>query len=339
MKKKELLQKINKRLKKKGLNIIFGAFGNMSNYKGEYKDLIKDESYNGVIEKVIRPETGGTFVKFHGCKYLFKGESLHFHLDHMGLAKSLLMRLPILMLKDSFFLKAYIVVLFLFRRKKFWHMARMMLSQIHFHTIRKIKFPVKEYNTFENEIRKAVNLSLAKRIEKPEEVNFFADDPNVNDKYEKFRAIKCLTDILLFILHVDDSYRYRGQDILSELDQDYVRDFGHPMVIWEEVGRLIDLLISRETADRQTSRWTAYKKVIRLLLYVSDSTKEWIRDILLGLNLDKVKMDENDLFFSLLKQGYNVKGMSLKERIDLRNKMNKESGRVQIKVEIAKKGK
>jgi len=54
--------------------------------------------------------------------------------------------------------------------------------------------------------------------------------------------------------------------------------------------------------------------------------RKFITEVLLELNMDKIKMDEADVYFSLKRRAYNTRNRSLNERLRLKRKIDKERG-------------
>src|SRR3990167_887349 len=80
---------------KKPIQIVSGAYGDM-------------EHCEAIIESVITPPEGGTFVKFLGCSYLFKGYPEKSMVEYgLGIGKAMISILPREILGKDIFLKLY----------------------------------------------------------------------------------------------------------------------------------------------------------------------------------------------------------------------------------------
>lgn len=119
------------------------------------------------------------------------------------------------------------------------------------------------------------------------------------------------------ILEFDNAYgRSRIQDVLSNLNKSLLKRGG----VIREVNRLFLLGISRETHVDQKMR--QMRKIVLLALIISPRMRRTVRDFLSELNLDEIRPTEDDIYFSLLRRGYDYMGMNLIERIALKKQMD-----------------
>ncbi len=112
------------------------------------------------------------------------------------------------------------------------------------------------------------------------------------------RISEALRDISCMTLEYDDAYRYPFQDIFSELNKENVRKNA-----LKEIKRLFSILRQRD--ESLAKKWKAIETVIILFLIINPKAKKIMRNILLELNIDEIKLDEADLHFAKKKPRYN----------------------------------
>ena len=88
--------------------LIQGVFGDM-------------ENCHGMLEEVVTPPEGGTFMRVWGCTYLYKVYPAIEIVEGLSLAKSMLSLLPREIIGKSYVLRAALVLLFLCSRKWFFY--------------------------------------------------------------------------------------------------------------------------------------------------------------------------------------------------------------------------
>ena len=79
----------------KVVKVVRGAYGEVGNCEG-------------IVQAIVTPQEGGLYTKFYGCYYIFKGYPDKAILDMLGLPKAMIGRVPIGLLKNSFWLKAFL---------------------------------------------------------------------------------------------------------------------------------------------------------------------------------------------------------------------------------------
>lgn len=126
------------------------------------------------------------------------------------------------------------------------------------------------------------------------------------------------------ILEFDNAYgRSRIQDVLSNLNKAILN-----RSVIREVNRLFWLGISRETHVDQKMR--QMRKIILFVLIVSPRARRITKEFLSKLNLDEIRPSEANVYYSLLRQGYDYMGLSLLKRMNLKNHMDSVKGNVVI---------
>jgi len=116
---------------------------------------------------------------------------------------------------------------------------------------------------------------------------------------------------LTMIIEIDTAYRYRFQDLISELNQNNLDGFG----IFKEVNRLLKVFRSREKMGYISGKIGQMKWLLFAVMIFSPSTRKLIRDILKELDLDELKFSQEDNYWiNQIRADYKFKGLSLKER-------------------------
>jgi len=310
-KKQELFNQIQKVLETTGgLELVYGAFGDTPNMEG-------------YVEKIIKPKEGGTFTKFYGCNYLFKGYPDKTIVEGIGIGKAFFSAIPREIILKSWLFKLSTLFLFLFQRKKFIHIVRTYFSIIHFHLMSKWDIPISEYNIVSKELKRAVDSVLD--VESKKYKLDRKDDQGKTEEYDG-EIIELLRDVFAFIyffIDKDNAYRFRWQDIMEEMDKNIL--VNSPI---KEINRLCKILISREYQIKH--KWIKFRKMILVIMIFSPFFRRLVRDILLEINVEKVKFDEADWYFCQRRSGYDFRGIPISERLKEREKVDKEMGHYRI---------
>lgn len=321
----QLLEKINEQIKSTGrIALVEGAFGDM-------------EECGGILEGHFTPEDGGTFAKFWGCSYLFKGYPEKQVVEGLGLAKAMISLLPREMIAKSWVMKCALAVLYLFNRKKFIHFCHVYFSAIHLNVVEKLNIPFLRYNKFPKEIFRTVSVLVEREIKnkgyqvKVEDLlTELQHKTHRVEKWEHLELIAAITNFLCVFLELDSAYRFRLQDILALVDKESVkRD------VVGEIRRLVNVMISREYYDYPTSVRDKISNAMRILvlfLGLSKYARQWARDFLVELDTEQVKMDESDWYFCLKRREYNFSGLSIEERLKEKERIDKEKGHTILKI-------
>ncbi len=111
-------------------------------------------------------------------------------------------------------------------------------------------------------------------------------------------VIKHLRNIICMILEYDDAYRYPFQDVMPEFN----RDAGKKNII-KELKRVLDFEIKWD--GRGVAEKFEWLKKILFLLNFNKNLKEAVGRFFLELDLDRIKMDKDDMFHARFKWGYN----------------------------------
>ena len=117
-----------------------------------------------------------------------------------------------------------------------------------------------------------------------------------------------LKDLLCMILEFDNAYRYRFQDVISEINLDAVKK---NMI--KEVNRLLDILSEREQTQDIKDTWTLLKLFFTYYLKIDKRVYSIIQNALFQLNIEKVKLDEGDKYYCTPRKDYKFGFMFLKK--------------------------
>lgn len=318
---KLLIKQIEDNVKKTGkFGVVSGAYGDMENCEG-------------IIEEVVMPPEGGTFTKFYGCSYLFKGVPLVEIVEGIGLAKSMISALPREIIMRSILFQIALVLYAIFSPKRLNHYLRVYIEVLHSHTMSRLKFPPIRYNKLTNEMRRAFDKAITKEMAKRGlEFDSAMDWKNAGqgafatDKVEFYMSMRLIMDFIYVFIECDNAYRFRLQDMFENLNQERVGTN-----VTKEVLRLIQILINREY--QINSKWIQMKKLFRLLLLVSPRFRGLIREFLLELEIEKVSLDEADWYFCLRRNGYDFRGIPVEERLKEKERIDKEKGHILLKLQ------
>ncbi len=286
----KLAQQIREKIGKDGkVEVIGGVFGEWL-------------GCDGMVEEVIRPNRGGTFVKIYGCSYLFKGYPDKVKVRGLDMSKAMVSGIPREIIGKSIVLSSAVLFLFLFFRKRFIKYAE-KLFDIVLERNAHYEIPENEYNVCVKEIKRAVVEALKK------EHNAWT------------LLVGKITRFVCLFLEMDSAYRFRVQDAFGNVDK--VKDFFG----------LIDIMISRERSKGENPtnmprKWKFIKLVLKIILFLSPGLNRIVKRIIENLDADKIKMDEADWYFSLRYLSYDFGGKNREWRFAERDRIDKEKGHV-----------
>ena len=116
-----------------------------------------------------------------------------------------------------------------------------------------------------------------------------------------------IRDIVCAVLEHDDAYRYRFQDVLSELDKDAFED--HPI---KELRRLNELYWERENEKRLKIKMAINLATVYLLF--NRKLLKYVKEKVQELDLDEIKLSVEDIYWTTTKGGYKYMGLTNEER-------------------------
>src|SRR3990167_1766035 len=109
----------------------------------------EEENSDGIVEEIIRPDKGWTFLKIYGCKYLYKGNAPANVVWFLQFPKHVLSQIPRDIIGKSFLYSGAVILRFLFQRKKFIKDLESLFYEIYWKVIRHCRIEDKEYNELE----------------------------------------------------------------------------------------------------------------------------------------------------------------------------------------------
>jgi hypothetical protein len=287
---------------------------------------------SGFIEDIIRPETGGVFIKLWGCSYLFKGLHDARVVHGMELAKFLVSEFPRNFIGKSKLLLIAFGLMFLFRRKAFLMKIDHLLDAILAKSVRWLNLPDSEYNAEVLEIRRAGQIAIEKVFSIPQSeqydyfhmpwkiVEFEASQyryhthPKVQENQLGYICLRFLVFLVLFLQN-DTAYMFRIQDAIGA---------AQPLTLFG----IFEVLMTREVGEGVLPKWKFIKKGMEFGFWFMPQLKQLAEVFCAELNVDKVKMDDSDWYFCLHYVSYNFGGKSKEERFAERKKIDEEKQHV-----------
>lgn len=106
-----------------------------------------------------------------------------------------------------------------------------------------------------------------------------------------------LRDVLCMVLEFDNAYRFRFQDIITELYQN--ND------IVKELDKMFMIMQSRERTQFIHDTWTLFRLTVKYYLKYDKELKLIIDNVLKNINIDEVKFTKADKYYCLRRQDYN----------------------------------
>ena len=113
-------------------------------------------------------------------------------------------------------------------------------------------------------------------------------------------------DAISLIVEFDSAYRYRVQDIISELNKENL--IKNPK---KEILRLLDIINSRERTFNP--RWNQIKKIVKVGMYIPKFRKT-IVSFLKEINIDEIKFSKEDIYWTNKDFSYCYRGLTATER-------------------------
>ena len=124
-------------------------------------------------------------------------------------------------------------------------------------------------------------------------------------------------DLICMVLEFDNAYRFRLQDIAEDINQEAIKKN-----VIKELIRLLSVAQSREKTQPVKDTWTLFKYLIRFYLRFDKDVRIILRDVLQRVNLEEVKLTDEDKYYTVLRQDYTFKWMT-----ELEDKPKKDNDR------------
>lgn len=298
------------------------------------------EGCNGVMEQLIHPKEGGTYMKIMGCHFLYKGNPEERRVFSLEQAKSMISNIPRDMIAKSFILGVAFILFFLFQRKKAIHTTNCFFEEIMHKTIRHLGQPDIRYGDMAREIRRAMQFALAKEFKMDPDQLFLAfDRPSADGRFpfqpatsqgkpESLAAvIMKITIFLCAIMDNDGAYRFPTQDAFGELNQEAAAKDGA-----KEFMRLVDIYCER--GINLGPRITFVRSVLKVALFFMPRLRRIIQNFLVALDKEKVQLDEDDYYFCLRRTTYNFRGKPIAERLKELEEIDAEKGNQYVQIQF-----
>lgn len=327
---KPILDRLSKlRLDVQGLAICRGGFGDVQDCDG-----IVDEAHN-------LPE-GGLVTRFMGCSYWFKGYPYGQVVEGLGIPKAMVSAIPRHLFAKSYYWITAIALRYIFARKRLIHDLHIWINILHGHSVLKVNFDSRLFNKPVREVRRVVDKVLEDRLLKsmgPKDTLckhcgngvwdlplLHRNYPFISKKRELWETIALIADFVYLFLEFDNAYRFRIQDLMENLKKENLKKdtIG-------EIKRLLNLLIERENPEVGIRyKWRVIKAIVLFALKLNKQIREFVRDVLLELDIDKVKLDKDDWYFCLRRFTYQFRGMPFDQRVKLANRIDKVKNHVRV---------
>jgi len=244
-----------------------------------------------IIEKVEYPESGGIFVYFKGYTLPLRGITTPEALASVDIVKKvLLMWVKVMGSKPLRYFVPFVLILPSFIFKKIaqnWIKEFTALG----HPLLKFYYRKPERNS--EPVREIYRVGMK-----------FAGEEFI---YQELVRMICL------ILETDFQYRFRLQDILSELNKENLNK--NPA---KELTRLTEILMKRDHARG----WREVGFFFKILLVLRPEVKRLVRQFSQEINLEKVKLSKEDLYFFVVNPMYDVGGRLWVERTKIFNQLH-----------------
>lgn len=283
---------------------VFGAFGEW-------------EGADGFIEKVIESEDGRR-LKLWGCSFLLKGVHDRRMIKTLDMGKWLFSEFPRDMIGKEPILRNAIVRLAFFHKKRFILFCDKLMHAVLNRTIALIEIPEKDYCKEVKEIRRAAFWVIHEQYG----IEYSKDDLLGGGTNFGLLLMRAIRFIILF-LECDTAYLFRIQDAFGMLKSRGIEAF------WEG----LDILISREVGFEGGigKKWKFIKLALKFGMWRYPEFKRFLDAFFNELDYEKIKMDDNDKYFSLTYLSYNFGGRTKDDRFAERARIDKERKHVFIK--------
>lgn len=232
------------------------------------------------LQKVEFPDSGGVLTWMDGQYFPYKGYPLFDFVDKIDQIK----KINRAMLSGLYHqIKDKPKIAYLTLLPAIWLAKDLLRSWIYvfYRMIDRFKIKSVRYSDSVREIHRAFSVAR----------------PDENYRDTDFRIM--LRDLLCMIIEFDNAYRFRLQDILSEMDKDSLQK--HPV---QELIRLLVIMNSREKTQEIRDTWTLLRYVIRWYLIFDRRLTQTLKYALLQLDLDKIRLSTGDKTYCIPRQDY-----------------------------------
>lgn len=134
----------------------------------------------------------------------------------------------------------------------------------------------------------------------------------------KKKLLMIIRNFVVVTMEFDSAYRFRWQDIMIEVKKEELVVGGRRQV--KEIERLFKILKSRERQEMDR-KWDKLREYLMPALRFSKFFRGLMSEFFKEVDLEKLKPDEGDRYFDLLRKDYDFFGKSLPERIEERKEI------------------
>ena len=235
---------------------------------------------SNALTKVEFPDTGGILTYMDGHDQPYRGFPYFEFVEKIDLMKKVSRGLLSGMYHE---LKARNKLMFLTLLPAMWFAKPLVRSGIYlfYRIIERFKIKRQIYSQPIRELHRA-----------------FSVDRKGESKGEKEMRLQ-LRDLLCMVLEFDNAYRFRLQDTLQELDKGNVQKS-----VPKEINRLLSIMQSREKGMEVFNSWKLLKIFLVNYLRFDKELRTLLRDVLLELNLEEMKLSKEDTHYCTPRKDY-----------------------------------
>jgi len=152
------------------------------------------------------------------------------------------------------------------------------------------------------------------------QVDKINSDPNAPLLIRKLWCIFYnIRTIICVLCEWDNAYRYRVQDVLTELDM--VNLCKHPI---KELRRVLSIMVERENRGHKKKLWQRAKLALTFFLLVNPKIKNKIVEILSEINKEEIQFEDDDWYCICMrgfdgKNDYNFGGLTTEQILKWKN--------------------
>jgi hypothetical protein len=317
-------------------------FGQVVYTEGAFGDTDMSRCTGLVELPILMPKEGGTFTKFYGCSFLFKGNPDKGYIKFMGFPKALVSILPREIMMRSWVLLCAVAFLFAFARKRLYRYAWVYVFTLQRNFFNLVNVPWERYNAPVKELKRSMDRAIALELERTDRVIMNEDELLSGPSPEKKigivpRIVANGARFFYFFIEHDHAYRFPLQDILPLINKERLQR--HCL---HEVDRLFLICLSRASphvpeAERSCSSFTVKingaRKMLLAAMIVCPAFRRIMRDFLLDLDCEKVRLDDDDWYFCLDREIYDYRGIPHAERFAEKERIDRERGHVLFTIE------
>jgi len=255
-------------------------YGFISDEKSLEKEGIEKTDKKIFITRVVLPKEGGVLTYYSDTDHPFKGFNYGETVEAVDEVKKMLMAVIYGFFENLFKNKIKAIIGLIFLKREIIEMIKEIIIKADF-GIRRVRQKPNRYCQAVRDVFSTATI-VADR---------YAKDGREKQFFYSMRNLMCM------ILEYDDAYRYPFQDIVSRLDKKAARKN-----IVKELKRLIDIYLKKD--HRGTDRKFKVFRKLLFLLHLNRRFKKMITDFFVGLDLEKVKLDDDDKYYAKMKKNY-----------------------------------